>query len=88
MVLQRELEPLKGRVTLLYWNDLSFEEVLKRAASLPPNSAIYWNQPQVDVPGAVHEGDRALKDLYAVANAPIFSHQTIPSSTGKSWAVR
>jgi signal transduction histidine kinase/ABC-type uncharacterized transport system substrate-binding protein len=72
--LQRELEPLKGRVTLLYWNDLSFEEVLKRAASLPPNSAIYWNQPQVDVLGAVHEGDRALKDLYAVANAPIFSY--------------
>ncbi|HWO37376.1 MAG TPA: ATP-binding protein [Candidatus Acidoferrum sp.] len=72
--LQRELEPLKGRVTLVYWNDLSFEEVLKRAASLPPNSAIYWNQPQVDVLGAVHEGDRALKDLYSVANAPIFSY--------------
>jgi signal transduction histidine kinase len=72
--LQRELEPLKGRVTFLYWNDLSFEEVLKRAASLPPNSAIYWNQPQVDVLGTVHEGDRALKDLYAVANAPIFSY--------------
>jgi signal transduction histidine kinase len=72
--LQRELEPLKGRVTFLYWNDLSFEEVLKRAASLPLNSAIYWNQPQVDVLGAVHEGDRALKDLYAVANAPIFSY--------------
>src|SRR6267378_24471 len=30
--LQRELEPLKGRVTFLYWNDLTFEEVLKRAA--------------------------------------------------------
>jgi signal transduction histidine kinase len=72
--LQRELEPLKGRVTFLYWNDLSFEEVLKRAASLPLNSAIYWNQPQVDVLGAVHEGDRALKDLYGVANAPIFSY--------------
>jgi signal transduction histidine kinase len=72
--LLRELEPLKGRVTFLYWNDLSFDEVLKRAASLPPNSAIYWNQPQVDVLGAVHEGERALKDLYAVANAPIFSY--------------
>ena len=72
--LQRELEPLKGRVTFLYWNDLSFDEVLKRAASLPPNSAIYWNQPQVDVLGAVHEGERALKDLYTVANAPIFSY--------------
>jgi signal transduction histidine kinase len=72
--LQRELQPLEGRVTFLYWNDLSFDEVLKRAASLPPNSAIYWNQPQVDVQGAVHEGERALKDLYAVANAPIFSY--------------
>ncbi|HWX29326.1 MAG TPA: histidine kinase dimerization/phospho-acceptor domain-containing protein [Steroidobacteraceae bacterium] len=72
--LQRELQPLEGRVTFLYWNDLSFDEVLKRAASLPPNSAIYWNQPQVDAQGAVHEGERALKDLYAIANAPIFSY--------------
>jgi signal transduction histidine kinase len=72
--MKRELEPLKDHIKLLFDNDLSFEEILKQAASLPPDSAIWWNQPQVDAVGAVHEGERALKTLYSVANAPIFSY--------------
>jgi signal transduction histidine kinase len=72
--MKRELAPLKDRIKLLFDNDLSFEEILKQAASLPPDSAIWWNQPQVDAVGAVHEGERALKALYSVANAPIFSY--------------
>jgi ABC-type uncharacterized transport system substrate-binding protein len=59
--IKRELEPLKDRIKLLFDNDLSFEEILKQAGSLPPNSAIWWNQPQVDAVGAVHEGEQALK---------------------------
>ena len=70
--IQTELEPLKSQINLLFLNELSFEDILKRAASLPPSSAIWWNQPQVDRKGAAHEGDGALKALYAVANAPIF----------------
>ena len=72
--IERELEPLKNRVTFLFYNELSFDEILKQAASLPPNSAIFWVQPQVDVLGAVNEGDRALRELSTVANAPIFSY--------------
>ncbi len=72
--IERELEPLKNRVTFLFYNELSFDETLKQAASLPPNSAIFWVQPQVDVLGAVNEGDRALRELSKVANAPIFSY--------------
>ncbi|MDH2384983.1 ATP-binding protein [Bradyrhizobium sp. CER78] len=72
--IQSRLGPLKDRVNLLFWNDLSFEEILRRAATLPRDSAIFWIQPQIDVTGAVHEGERALKRLHAVANAPIFSH--------------
>ncbi len=72
--MQRELEPLKSRVTIVFLNDLSFEDILKQVASLPPYSAIFWIQPQVDAAGAVHEGEQALKALYSVANAPVFSH--------------
>jgi len=72
--MKRELEPLKGRVELLFLNELSFEDILKRVATLPPNSAIFWSQPQVDAIGAVHEGEAALKRLYQNANAPIFSY--------------
>ena len=39
--LERELEPLTKRVTLLFYNELSFGEILKQAASLPPDSAIF-----------------------------------------------
>src|SRR5262249_34932252 len=59
---------------LLFWNKLSFEEVLTRAAVLPKDSAIFWIQPQIDAAGAAHEGGQALKRLYAGARAPIFLH--------------
>jgi len=72
--MRKELKPLRERVNILFYGDLSFEDILKHAASLPPNSAIWWNQPQVDGAGSVHEGERALKMLYAAANAPIFSY--------------
>jgi len=70
----RELKPLTDRVTFLFYNELSFDEALRKAASLPPHSAIFWFQPQVDAMGTMLEGDRALRELSAVANAPIFSY--------------
>jgi signal transduction histidine kinase len=72
--MKRELEPLKDRMELLFLNDRSFEAILKRVATLPPNSAIFWSQPQVDAIGAVHEGETELNRLYQNANAPIFSY--------------
>lgn len=72
--IRRELESWANRVDLVFLNDLSFEEMLDRAATLPPHSAIFWIQPQVDAIGAVHEGDSSLRRLFAVANAPIFSY--------------
>jgi signal transduction histidine kinase len=71
--MQRELEPLKDRVKILFYNELAFEDALKQAASLPSNSAIFWTQPQVDAAGAVHEGERSLRLLYSFAKVPIFS---------------
>jgi signal transduction histidine kinase/ABC-type uncharacterized transport system substrate-binding protein len=71
--IKRELEPL-NLATLRFYNELSFDEILQQASSLPPNSAIFWLQPKIDALGAVNEGDRALKELSKVANAPIFSY--------------
>jgi signal transduction histidine kinase len=57
------------------WTDhLAFEDLLKRAAALPPHSAIFWELMIVDAAGVVHEEGRALARLYSVANAPIFSY--------------
>ena len=70
----KELEPLAGRVNLSWTDHLSFDALLKHAAALPPNSAIFWELMIVDAAGVVHEGGEALSKLHAVANAPIFSY--------------
>ena len=72
--LRRELAPLAGRVELKWYDELSFEDILKDAANLPPNSAIYWGLMNVDAAGVVHEASTALNRLSSVANAPMFSH--------------
>ena len=72
--LERELAPLSGRVELRWYNRLSFEDILKDAASLPPHSAIFWHLMSVDAAGVVHEANTALNRLSSAANAPIFSY--------------
>jgi signal transduction histidine kinase len=70
----KELEPLAGRINVSWTDQLSFDDLLKRAAVLPRNSAIFWELMIVDAVGVVHEGGTALSQLHAVANAPIFSY--------------
>lgn len=65
---------LEGRVKFTWYDSYSFEDLLKHAASLPANSAIFWELMIVDAAGIVHEESRALSQLHAVAAAPIFSY--------------
>ena len=72
-VLRKEFAPFADRLSFIWYNDRSFADILKHAAALPPYSAIFWHQMNVDAAGVVHDGDKGLSTLYAVANAPIFS---------------
>ena len=72
--LRRETAPLAGRVELKFYNELSFEDILKDAANLPPHSAIFWHLMNVDAAGVAHEANAALSRLSATANAPVFSY--------------
>ena len=72
--IERELKPLEGRIEIAWTDNLSFDELLKSAATLPSHSAIYWHNMSVDAAGVGHEGGKALARLHAVANAPIFSY--------------
>jgi signal transduction histidine kinase len=72
--IERGTKPLQDRVKFTYYNTLSFDDILKHAASLPPNSAIFWELMIVDAAGVVHEEGKALTRLHAAANAPIFSY--------------
>src|SRR3954465_14803840 len=62
------------RVQFRWYNELSFEDMLKDAAKLPPHSAIFWIGLNVDAAGVAHEGNSAFTRFYGVANAPIFFH--------------
>ena len=62
------------RVELRWYNRLSFEDILRDAASLPAHSAIFWHLMSVDAAGVTHEGNTALHRLSSAANAPIFSY--------------
>ncbi|CUU16571.1 twocomponent sensor histidine kinase CDS [Bradyrhizobium sp.] len=62
------------RVRFRWYNELSFEEMLKDAANLPPHSAIFWIGLNVDAAGVAHEGNSAFARFYRTANAPIFFH--------------
>ena len=70
----KEAEPLASRVALSWTDHLSFDDLLKHAAAMPPHSVIFWELMILDAAGVVHEGITPLKKLHAVANAPIFSY--------------
>ena len=70
-----EAKSFEDRVAFVWYADLSFEEILKRATALPAHTVLFWGLMSVDAAGVAHEGDLALRSLHAVANAPIFSFQ-------------
>lgn len=72
--IRKEVMPLKDRIEFTFWDKLSFEDILKKAAHLPPHTAILWEGMSVDAAGVVHDGDDAFKRLHAVSNAPIFGY--------------
>ena len=66
------LRPFEGRVKPVFMNDLSFGEIQKRVAVLPPASAIYFGDLVIDAQGVPYRQEEVLSRLHAVANAPIF----------------
>jgi len=69
---RREWEAHSGRVTFTWLDDLAFPEMLERAASMPPHSAIVFAMMSVDAAGVPYEQQVALDALHRAANAPIF----------------
>jgi signal transduction histidine kinase len=61
-----------NRVAFVWTHELTFAEILARSASLPPRSAILFAHMALDAAGGSQVEDRALPQLRAVANAPIF----------------
>jgi signal transduction histidine kinase len=79
--LRADFKRFEGRVAFTWLNELSLEEMLQRAATLPPRSALFFGLFSVDAAGVPHE-EGILARLHAVANAPIFSHSDAFFSQG------
>lgn len=72
--LHKEAELVGDKVRFIWYEDISFVDILKKSAALPPDTAIFWHLMNVDATGVAYEGDAALRRLYAVSSAPIFSY--------------
>jgi signal transduction histidine kinase len=73
--MHRILGPLlANRAELIFYGEQPFQDILQAIASLPPHSAIFYQQLAVDGAGAVYGDKDPLKRIYEVANAPIFSY--------------
>jgi len=65
--------PLMDRVHFQWLDSLSFHEMLRAAATLPPNSAILLILISTDMPGMPQDTRATLALLHGVANAPLFT---------------
>ena len=75
--LEEEFQRFRGRVAFVWLDDLSLADLLRRCASLPPNSAIFFVAFGTDASGAAYADERVLADLHATANAPLFGSQSV-----------
>jgi signal transduction histidine kinase len=70
--LRRDFQPFAERVKIEWFNDLTFDAMLQRAAAMPPSSTIFWFLLSEDAAGVPYQQDRALEAMRAVASVPMF----------------
>ena len=70
--LKRDFQPFADRLNFTWFDELTLSEMLTRAATMPPNSAIFFLLLLEDAAGVPHTQNRALENFREVANAPIF----------------
>jgi hypothetical protein len=66
-------QPFARRVSVRWLNDLSFEDILKHAATLQRRSAILFTMLYSDAMGVGYEDHEVVSKLHDVAKAPIFA---------------
>ena len=68
----REFQPALAGVKVETFNDLKFEEMLHRAATMGPGAAILWFLLSEDAAGVPYVQEQALEKMREVATVPIF----------------
>jgi len=80
--LERNFERYRDRLTFIWTDDLSYEQLLQRAATLSPDSAIFFISSGTFATGGWQGEERALADLSARANRPMFGAQSVWLGSG------
>jgi PAS domain S-box-containing protein len=70
---RREFAGFAERVDFTYLDGLPFEEIRRRIATLPPNSAIFFGLLILDASNALFDPGEAIKTVIAEANSPVFA---------------
>ena len=71
---RREFQPFANRVEFTWLNALSLDETEKQLATLPPHSFIFFGMFTMDATGVPYDNDDALRQMHAVASAPLFAY--------------
>jgi len=74
--LEEPFSRFRDRLTFIWSNELSLPEILRRCASLPRDSVIFYFTFGTDAAGAAYADERVLADIHATANAPVFGVQS------------
>lgn len=70
--LDQDFQPLKDRVTFVWWDKLSLAEMVKRSTALKSDAAIFYVVLSLDSAGVPQTEESALAELHAHTKAPIF----------------
>ena len=74
--LESEFTRFRDRVAFVWSGELSLEDIERRVASLPSNSAIVYLVFGTDALGGAYADEQVLAELHAKANAPLFASHT------------
>jgi signal transduction histidine kinase/ABC-type uncharacterized transport system substrate-binding protein len=80
--LKKQVARFDNRLTFTWSQHLSLQEIMRRAATLPNDSAIFYLSLGSDSDGGNYPDERLLRDLRAKANAPLFAPQTVMLGLG------
>jgi len=80
--LEKQFSRFHDRLTFVWLDDLSLAEILRRCASLPGDSAIFYVSFGTDAAGAAYADDRVIASLHTAASAPLFAAHSVYLGAG------
>jgi len=80
--LEEQFKRFHDRLNFVWFDDLSLPEILRRCASLPARSAIFYITFGTDASGTAFADERVLADLHAAAKVPLFAAHSVYLGSG------